>query len=252
MNLNDYQEAAARTHGHKDTPNNALACHGLGITEEAGEVAGLLAESFPPGKTEREREKLASELGDVLWYISALASKIHVPLSVVVDTVIVPNEEPPPHKILVYRLVRDAGAVAGLVKKHLFHGHPLVEDMFVVALGKVYGSLVALVHHHWLHVDEIMNANLAKLARRYPEGFTTEQSITRPDTLPAPAEPPSATCLACQSCGLDDGDFVCGHKDAGTWGQSVNHAASPKGHCGPLRPKFVQHRGRMPDGSLKP
>lgn len=58
-------------------------------------------------------------------------------------------------------------------------------------------------------------------------------------------------CRACASCYLDDMDFICGHKDASTFGQKVNVAASSEGHCGPSLKKFVQHPRRTPDGGFK-
>lgn len=59
-------------------------------------------------------------------------------------------------------------------------------------------------------------------------------------------------CEACKFCGCEpDDDFYCGHPDAGPMGLYLKHAAAPGGHCGPAHPKFQQHPGRNPDGSLK-
>jgi len=58
-------------------------------------------------------------------------------------------------------------------------------------------------------------------------------------------------CKACASCYLDDMDFICGHKDAGSFGKKIDVAASPEGHCGPTRKKFAQHPLRTPEGGFK-
>lgn len=60
------------------------------------------------------------------------------------------------------------------------------------------------------------------------------------------------TCLACANCYMDDGDFVCGHSDAGAVGKLIRVAAAASGHCGPDLPKFKQHPLRSADGSLAP
>ncbi len=66
-------------------------------------------------------------------------------------------------------------------------------------------------------------------------------------------------CYACYYSGQDSIDalLVCGHKDAGLFGQTV-HPRWGGGHC--VRPsfaglvalKFKQHPLRNPDGTLKP
>lgn len=66
------------------------------------------------------------------------------------------------------------------------------------------------------------------------------------------SKPVAKNCQACAHCFMEpDDDFCCGHPDAGTMGIYVKHAAAPGGHCGPARPKFEQHPGRNPDGTLK-
>jgi len=49
----------------------------------------------------------------------------------------------------------------------------------------------------------------------------------------------------------DDMNFICGHKDAGTFGIYIHHAIKDDGHCGAHRSKFAQHPLRNADGTLK-
>ena len=46
-------------------------------------------------------------------------------------------------------------------------------------------------------------------------------------------------------------NFICGHRDAGTFGVYTYRAVAPEGHCGPSLSKFKQHPMRNPDGTLK-
>ena len=59
-------------------------------------------------------------------------------------------------------------------------------------------------------------------------------------------------CRACSYCYMEpDNDFICGHPDAGVFGQILRVAAATDGHCGPSRPKFEQHPKRTPEGDLR-
>ena len=71
MTLNEYQTQAERTAGVASTKNRVLNC-GLGLTGEAGEVADIIKKVYFQGHA-LDDEKLANELGDVLWYIAILA-----------------------------------------------------------------------------------------------------------------------------------------------------------------------------------
>ena len=86
MHLNDYQTAARKT-----AQGNSLDHFVMGLTEEAGEVAGVMKRfhrgdekyrlgNFAPVIAPFAREKLAAELGDVLWYVAMIADELEIPL----------------------------------------------------------------------------------------------------------------------------------------------------------------------------
>ena len=52
-----------------------LAWNALGLTGEAGEVADMIKKSVFH-RHELDTEKLMKELGDVLWYVAAICSKL--------------------------------------------------------------------------------------------------------------------------------------------------------------------------------
>lgn len=45
----------------------------LGLPGEAGELAGLYAKVVRDGETDTHKEKVLKELGDVLWFVAAIA-----------------------------------------------------------------------------------------------------------------------------------------------------------------------------------
>jgi NTP pyrophosphatase (non-canonical NTP hydrolase) len=73
--LNRYQLEALRTLGASDK-----AILGLGIAGEAGEVADLIKKELGHGHIS-DPERVAKELGDVLWYVATLADAYGFSLS---------------------------------------------------------------------------------------------------------------------------------------------------------------------------
>lgn len=83
MNFNDYQEATKQTAKYPE--NMALVYLSLGISSEAGEVAGKMKKWIRDGESKMTREEwvqaMSSEIGDVLWYASRLADELGLDLS---------------------------------------------------------------------------------------------------------------------------------------------------------------------------
>ncbi len=76
-------------------------------------------------------------------------------------------------------LCGEAGELGDLVKKHVFHGHPLDMEKFIKELGDVRYYLEILAAWATIPMDEIERKNTEKLAKRYPNGFTKEASLNR-------------------------------------------------------------------------
>lgn len=79
MNLNEYQQLAQRTSGDTRPASDKIQNGVLGMCGEAGECADMLKKYFFQGH-ELNREKLAEEVGDVLWYIAETAAGLGVSL----------------------------------------------------------------------------------------------------------------------------------------------------------------------------
>lgn len=75
MNFNEYQKAAMRTLGGISDTRDMMNLGALGISGEAGEVTDYIKKILFHGH-ELDPEKLAKELGDVLWYIALLSETI--------------------------------------------------------------------------------------------------------------------------------------------------------------------------------
>lgn len=85
MNFEQYQAAAARTlSGNYDDPRNGLTLGGLGLAGESGEVIELLKKHLFHAQ-ELDRDRLRKELGDVLWYLAAIATSADLDLDEVAE-----------------------------------------------------------------------------------------------------------------------------------------------------------------------
>lgn len=73
----------------------------------------------------------------------------------------------------------EAGEVIDLVKKHLFHGHELKKDELIKELGDVAWYLAEAAYALDIDLETILAKNIEKLKKRYPEGFSKENSINR-------------------------------------------------------------------------
>jgi NTP pyrophosphatase (non-canonical NTP hydrolase) len=84
MNINTYQQEAAKTAIY----SNKLIYPTLGLAGEAGEIANKVKKILRDNSGELQedvRQNLISELGDVLWYVAALATDLKTELSEVAN-----------------------------------------------------------------------------------------------------------------------------------------------------------------------
>lgn len=76
-------------------------------------------------------------------------------------------------------LCGESGETIDIVKKHLHQGHELNVEGLKEELGDIAWYLASTAYALDTSLDEILSANIEKLKKRYPEGFTTEKSINR-------------------------------------------------------------------------
>ena len=87
MNFTDYQTKSRRTAKYPAIGHSVIYPT-LGLTNEAGEVAGKLKKVFRDKLGvigEAEREALKSELGDVLWYLAQVCTELELSLDEVAE-----------------------------------------------------------------------------------------------------------------------------------------------------------------------
>jgi len=75
----------------------------------------------------------------------------------------------------------EAGEVADVIKKHLHHGVALDETELRKELGDVLWYVAHACNVMGWELGDIAAGNVEKRRARYPEGFTTADSIARRD-----------------------------------------------------------------------
>lgn len=78
----------------------------------------------------------------------------------------------------------EAGECADIVKKHVGHGHTLDREKLKAELGDVLWYVAGLANEICVSLQDVARGNLDKLAKRYPHGFNTADSIARRDVTP--------------------------------------------------------------------
>lgn len=78
-------------------------------------------------------------------------------------------------------LTGEAGEVADTIKKAVFHQHGLDRDELIKELGDVIWYVAALCTKLDVPMSQVMERNIDKLKKRYPEGYSSDASKTRVD-----------------------------------------------------------------------
>jgi NTP pyrophosphatase (non-canonical NTP hydrolase) len=86
-NFTDYQRESRKTHRLVST-DHPIVYPTLGLTNEAGEVAGKVKKIFRDHTgqiNDQDREALKQELGDVLWYLAQICTELDLSLQEVAE-----------------------------------------------------------------------------------------------------------------------------------------------------------------------
>lgn len=173
MNIGDYQALARRTQNPDLTKDERRqhAIYGL-----VSEITEFMREDTRDGRIK--------ELGDVCWFSSELCDVEGWAIEKIVDGAIPLYENIMLAQCSVEEIdagmILAAGAICGAYQK-TYQGHELVREYVEFAIRDILAFAMVSAKH--LAVEDglngIMAANIAKLRRRYPDGFSEERSVNR-------------------------------------------------------------------------
>jgi NTP pyrophosphatase (non-canonical NTP hydrolase) len=73
----------------------------------------------------------------------------------------------------------EVGEINDYIKKHKYQGHQLVVDKVIEEAGDVMWYIALLCTALYTDMDALMERNIDKLKKRYPNGFDSDRSINR-------------------------------------------------------------------------
>lgn len=76
-------------------------------------------------------------------------------------------------------LCGESGEAIDIVKKHLAQGHELDKEKLAKELGDIAWYLAETAAAIGYELDDIFQMNIEKLKKRYPQGFSAENSLNR-------------------------------------------------------------------------
>lgn len=188
MNADEYQQAAMRTASWKGdkvgTVGNRIRTlrREAGITQaELGSLCGIDEANIRKYESGRQKPKYET------------LQKIAKALKVDVHDLLGDKERERfddaklPHGIYsdslmingVMGLAGESGECVDMVKKYLFQGHDLDKEHLAKELGDVAWYLAITARAIGYDLSTVLQMNVEKLKKRYPDGFTPENSIHR-------------------------------------------------------------------------
>lgn len=78
-------------------------------------------------------------------------------------------------------LAGEAGETADYIKKVVGHGHTADVDHIAKEIGDVLWYCASMCDEYGLDLQAVAEANIAKLRKRFPDGFSSADSIARTD-----------------------------------------------------------------------
>ena len=159
--------------------------HGvIGCCTEAGELLEAVRQSmFYEGYL--DKVNLKEEVGDMLWYIGVILDACHLKFEVLTDknTTLQVNPLQQTLNTVIYHSVIgcciESGNMLDVIKKSLFYSRELyISDIKYKLISIMWNIRIILEINQWT-LEEVMELNIAKLKKRYPEQFTSKHAIDR-------------------------------------------------------------------------
>ena len=181
MKISEYQKLTSRTSGKWDHPSVAIAHAALGIV-------GEYFEFVEASESSSDLEEIILEAGDVLWYISELANHLGIGLDEGECTSQFPKE----------LANTNLAHIAENSKKLLGYGKQIDIPKMKCALEDVVCRVISLMplelsledlENPLFSEDEvnlkvlslIMQKNIEKLQKRFPNNFSREDALAKRD-----------------------------------------------------------------------
>ncbi len=178
------------------------ACYMLGLIGESGELTDLLKKAWGHGH-QLDIDKLRLELGDCFWYVVALGLQFGVDVHDIAPRRLHRPGDQFTTRQKLLRLSHIVGSLSSVLDRHLsppahyYLSEEKFDRILTSKLRGIFSALEDIGEDFGLDLQDVLQANVEKLWKRYPNGFSEEASRARVDvnapTEPAPPPPLGST-----------------------------------------------------------
>ena len=152
--MKDYISLAMRT----CAPGDQILHSAIGMVTEAAEL-----DSAP------DRKNYLEEMGDIMWYVALGCHYLGISLDEAEEMATNPDDHP----------VMIAAGFISVLKKQIFYGKQPDRREQTALLGDMITTLRGHATAEGVSLDWVMEQNIAKLQKRYPDKFTEDRAINR-------------------------------------------------------------------------
>jgi len=163
---------------------SAWSLTAMGLAGEAGEAIDLLKKAIHHRAKPLDRDRYMKELGDILWYAAlglrlggwSFSEASARPEYIANVRAIGPER-------LAFELAAGVGEVCKQIGDHIYQGRPLT--LYVrECLSAVIALVRAMAEQAGFVLEDVMQANVAKLRKRHPNGWSPESQAAKADERP--------------------------------------------------------------------
>lgn len=171
MNYKEFKELSTRTMPFNGKTSNViehenfLCNYSLGLIGEATE----LLEEYVFGSG----EELKKELGDVAHYAVGIAEVTDFKFNFLLKEIDIDTRD------LLISLNISTKEISESTKKYVFHRHPFDLESYEEPLKFIFNAIFTLSKRFGFELSEVLEVNIEKLKKRYPDKFDPELSINR-------------------------------------------------------------------------
>lgn len=159
----------------------------LGLMSEGGEIADAVKKHVIYG-ADLDLVNVAEEIGDLYWYLALMVDAMEADAEEIFEYVIGPEEQEQAKDLEISTVLASCSYKFGTIAQSIFthldevatHEYPEIDGNGVGALMEVAAwNLSAMAFVIGKTPQEIREANIAKLRKRFPEKFTSEAALNR-------------------------------------------------------------------------
>lgn len=178
MEINDYQEQALTTIATIGI-DETLKMTSVGLLGELIEVSERVTAVVQEA---HEINGIIDEIGDVFWYLAVMSAHCGITFDAIAEdhSERLTKRHAVSISFELHNAFKSAKSITEALKKYLWHGHrfPFRKEI-IVSMRVISNSLEIIAHHYDSSLNEVLEKNIAKLQRRYPNGFDAIKSMER-------------------------------------------------------------------------